>query len=659
MQGAPLLLTAAPATFALGALASLLLANRPRVANLAGPAVVLLGCTISAVVAAFGLLAPEPVAARLAWQIPFGAVILEADPLSGWFLVPVSLLGALASIYGHGYLKAYVGRKNLGAAWSAYNLLLGGMATALLARNGALFLMGWEIMSLSAWYLVSFEHERDEVRQAGWIYLVATHISIAALLVLFVLLRHTSGGSADFTEVARGAAPTSALLLLALVGFGTKAGLLPGHVWLPSAHAAAPSHVSAIMSGVVVKMGIYGILRLLLVLGRPPLWFPITMMILGLLGGLLGVASALGQRDLKRILAYSTIENIGIITLGIGVGAWGWSRGDPAVASLGFGGALLHVWNHAAMKALLFLGAGSVLHGAGTRDIEHLGGLMRRMPWTGAMLTLGAVAVAGLPPLNGFTGEWLITMGLIHGGQRGGGVGDVGMLLTVGLFSVVGALAAVCFTRLVGIVLLGSPRTAEASRAHESGPTMLGPMVVLAGLCVASGLATGPLLTMAGPVLRQFFPVPVLADSGGVSEMGLIVWAGLLLGALILLRRLRQQPSEEAETWGCGYAAPTSRMQYTGHSFAELAETHLVPAALQPQAGPGALREIFPGPLRHLVDYADATLRLVYLPLFDNWARRFAQLRTYQQGKTWFYVGYIGAVLILGLAWSALRPGPL
>lgn len=657
MEDAALLLVATPATFALGAVLSLALGTRARAANVAGPALALLGCALTALIAARGLSASAPLSAHFSWQIPLGVMLLEVDPLSAWFLAPVAGLGALAAVYGRTYLKAYRERKNLGVAWFAFNLLLGGMATVVLARNGVLFLMAWEIMSLSAWFLVSFEHEKEEARSAGWIYLVATHIGAAALFVLFLLLRRYDSGSADFTTALAEGAPVSVLLLLAIFGFGAKAGLVPLHVWLPEAHAAAPSHVSAVMSGVLVKMGIYGILRMVLVLGPPAAWFPVAMIALGLAGGLLGIAAAIGQRDVKRTLAYSTIENVGIIVLGIGVGTWGWTHGDAAIAGLGLGGALLHVWNHAAMKGLLFLGAGSVLHGAGTKDIERLGGLMRRMPWTGALLTVGAVAITGLPPLNGFVGEWLIYVGLVHGGRAGAAAGSVGLLVVVGLFSLVGALTAACFARLVGIVLLGSPRAPEATDAHESEGGMLLPMAILAGVCVAFGVGAGPLLKLAGRVMAQFVPGAVVPDIGPLSTMGLFVWAALLSGAVGLFVALRGRPAPRAETWGCGYAAPTARMQYTGRSFAELIETHLVPVGLAPSARTPVIEGTLAHPARYSVDYADATLRAVYQPFFRRWAIRFARLRRYQQGKTWLYVGYIGAVVVLALAWSALRTG--
>lgn len=648
------LLLGVPLTFALGGLASLALSGRSRAANLAGPAFALLGCAVTAIVAVMGLSFGAPPRLELAWSVRGARFALESDALSGWFLAPVAMLGGLTAIYGRAYLSEHIGRKNLALSWAAFNLMLGGMATALLARDGVLFLIAWELMSLAAWVLVSFEDERDDVRAAGWVYLVATHAGTTALFVLFLLLRQQGG--ADFGAMA-GSAPPASLLLLALFGFGAKAGIVPLHIWLPGAHAAAPSHVSALMSGVLVKMGIYGILRVVLELGAPPAWFGTTLIALGLLGALLGIALAIGQRDLKRVLAYSTIENMGIIVLGVGLGLWGWARGDATTAALGLGGALLHVWNHAAMKGLMFLSAGSVLHATGTRDLEALGGLMRRMPWTGTLFLLGAVAISGLPPLNGSVGEWLLYLGFFRGGSLNGGVGSAGLLSAVGLLSLVGALAAVCFARLIGVAMLGAPRA--PAHAHEAPTSMLAPMAILAAVCVGLGVGGAGAMSAASGVIGQLVPGAPTPDLAPLSWMSLLLWALLLSGAIGLARALRKSPTSTSETWGCGYLAPTPRMQYTGRSFAELTETNLVPAALQPRTHHRELHGLFPHSERSATDYGDPTLRGIYQPLFRRWALRFTRMRRFQHGQTWLYVGYIGVAFVLALAWSAIRAGAL
>ena len=423
-------------------------------------------------------------------MLPYGAFYVEVDALSAFFLIPILGLSALAAIYGGEYLWGWREKKSLGASWFFFNLLVASMMMVVLARNGVLFLVAWEVMALASFFLVTFEDEKDSVREAGWTYLVASHLGTAFLLALFVLLGREAG-SLDFDRFGAVAslAPSavSGLFLLALIGFGTKAGFMPLHVWLPEAHPAAPSHVSALMSGVMIKTGIYGLLRALTFLGPPLAWWGWTLIGIGLTSGVLGVLFALAQHDLKRLLAYHSVENIGIIALGLGVGLVGLSNGSPLLAVLGFGGGLLHVLNHAVFKGLLFFGAGAVLHGAGTREIDHLGGLAKRMPWTAATFLVGSVAISGLPPLNGFVSEFLIYLGAFNGVTQRAGVA-VPLLAVIAGLALIGGLAAACFTKTFGIVFLGEPRSEQAARAHEAGAAMRWPMVLLAAACVAIGL---------------------------------------------------------------------------------------------------------------------------------------------------------------------------
>ena len=403
-----------------------------------------------------------PEAIRLAWDAPHGVFGVGLDALSAFFLLPVLVLSALGAVYGGNYLLAYRGKKSLGSSWFFYNMFVAGMVMVVIARTALLFLLSWEVMSLSAFFLVTFEHEKKEVRRAGWVYLIATHLGAAFLFATFVLLgRHAGGLEFDaFQKMAPLDARSAGLIfILALIGFGAKAGFVPFHVWLPEAHPAAPSHVSALMSGVMIKMGLYGLLRVLTFLGQPAPWWGLTLASLGLVTAFVGISLALQQRDIKRVLAYSSIENVGLIGLALGVGLWGWADDVPAAAVLGMTAALLHIWNHALMKGLMFFAAGSVLHGTGTKDMEKLGGLMKRMPQTGAAMMFGAVAIAALPPLNGFVGKWLMYLSLLKCGfATDGGLG-LTALLAVGLLALIGGLAAIAFVRLTGIVLLGPDPT--------------------------------------------------------------------------------------------------------------------------------------------------------------------------------------------------------
>ncbi|HEX7598433.1 MAG TPA: proton-conducting transporter membrane subunit, partial [Polyangia bacterium] len=396
---------------------ALLLGRRAGLTTAVGAAGAVLASILGMVPAAQTLLGHHWTSLRLPWQAPTQDLLLGLDPLSAFFLAPVLVLGAVAAVYGRPYLLPYRDRRSLGPAVCSFNVLMAAMVTVLAARSTVLFLVAWEAMTLSSYILVTFEHEEAEVRRAGWVYLVAAHVGEACLLAMFLLLDHRAGGlgfDAFSAMPAPSAGFSAGIFILAVVGFGIKAGFLPFHVWLPEAHAAAPSHVSALMSGVMIKLGLYGLLRVTTFLPSASWWGP-TLIVLGLAGAVWGISLALYQRDMKRVLAYSSVENMGIITIGIGLAYWRAKHGDFWLAALAACGALLHAWNHVIMKGLMFLSAGSLLHGSGSKDMEKLGGLMKRMPRTGTAMLVGAVAIAGLPPLNGFVSEWLIYLGLMGG----------------------------------------------------------------------------------------------------------------------------------------------------------------------------------------------------------------------------------------------------
>jgi len=591
-----------------------------------------------------------PAELRLAWPPPLGAVTLGLDPLSAFFLLPLLVLGAACMVYGAAYLDR---RRSLGVPSLCGNVLVAAMLLVLLARNSVVLLMAWEVMTLASYLLITFEHEHDEIRRAGWIYLIAGHLGFACLIVLFVLLAAAGGagggGAAgfDWTGTVGGATGTVAIAF-AVLGFGVKAGVVPLHVWLPEAHAAAPSHVSALMSGGMIKLGVYGILRTL-TLVEPTAWAGPALAGLGMLSAVAGIGLGIYQRDLKRTLAYSSIENIGVILLGIGIGLIGVSSGRPAVAAFGLIGGLLHVWSHVLMKGLLFLGAGSVLHATGTRDVERHGGLLARMPRTGLLMLIGATAITALPPLAGFASEWLVYLGLLDGSLRPSGTG-LAMILGVAALAAVGVLATLCFVRAIGLALLGQPRSAEAARAHESGPGLLIPMAALAAGVVAMPFVAWLVVGALAPVAEQIARAPletgqVVASLQTIAVVSAVIWAAFGLGFVALARRARRRRADE--TWGCGYAAPTPRMQYTSGSFSEAAQL-LLPRLLRPRVAirrdPGA----FPGPGELTSDRRDPFTRSGYEPAFDRLARRAGRLRWVQQGLLHIYILFIlGTVVVL------------
>lgn len=380
--------------------------------------------------------------------------------------------------------------------------------------------------------------------------------------------------------------------------------------------------------------------------------------------GLIGIALALQQRDVKRVLAYSSIENMGLIGLALGVGLWGLAINMPVVAVLGMTAGLLHIWNHTLMKGLMFFAAGSVLHGTGTKDMEKLGGLMKRMPLTGSTMLVGAVAITALPPLNGFVSKWLMYLSLMKVGLASEG-GSLAALLAVGLLALIGGLAAVAFVRLTGVVLLGSPRTEAAQHAHESSPWLLGPMLFLLVLCfgvavspvTVTGWLTRPLMQLLGPKAGQTLRA-LEASEAPLNIVGTInVWLliGIAVLSLTLLALLRREMLAAASTWGCGFVRPTARMQYTARSFGEMIAKHLLPQFLRPHTTRQEPRGLFPATSDFGAVCLDPVSEKVYKPFFRRCAEQFSQLRILQQGKVSVYLLYIGLMVVLALAWVSLR----
>jgi formate hydrogenlyase subunit 3/multisubunit Na+/H+ antiporter MnhD subunit len=601
---------------------------------------------------------------RAPWPVPYGEFFLEMDPLTAWFLVPLFLLSATAAVYGAGYWSHGVEARRLGKGWFFYCLLVFSMTLVLLARNAVLFLFAWELMALTSFFLVVFNDGQATVRRAGWIYLGMSQLSVAFLLALFLILG-SKANSMDFTHWAwRGVespALAGVLFVLAVLGFGAKAGFVPLHIWLPEAHPAAPSHVSALMSGVLIKTGIYGLLRALTFLGPPPLWWSWVLIGIGFSSGILGVLLALAQHDLKRLLAYHSVENIGIIMLGLGLGLLGITTNSPVLVLLGWGGGLLHVLNHALFKGLLFLGAGSVLHATGKRELDHLGGLLKRMPWTGATFLVGAAAISGLPPLNGFISELLIFAGAFKGVTAAGATTALPGLAVIAGLALIGGLAAACFTKAFGIVFLGEPRSEHAAHARESGWAMRGPMLLLAAGCAGVALLS-PVLVL--PLTR------VVASVAGISAdrfpetlvsatraLWMVVVATLVLLALIalltFLRRwlLAGRRVTTAVTWDCGYAQPTARMQYTASSFVQPL-THQFKLLLRSRAEVSKPQGILPPAGSFHTHTPDPCEDRMYQPA-ERWLTcGLSKLRWLQRGNVQLYVLYVALTLLALLLWK-------
>ena len=527
-------------------------------------------------------------------DLPLGGenATLRLDPVGALFLVLVCTVGGLGALYSHEYWseRHYPRSAPRGRAW--WSALMLSMGLVLTSGNGLHFLFAWEAFALSAYFLITLENERTGVRKAGWLYLAASHAGTMVLFAFFSALAAKTG-TWDLGPL-RERADLAPLFWLALLGFGVKAGMFPLHIWLPSAHANAPSHVSAIMSAVAIKMGVYGIVRF-------SGWLPVpagagwAVLGIGCVSALMGIAFAMAQNDLKRLLAYCSVENVGIILAGLGLALLAAGNGYPAWGQAALAGALLHVLNHGLFKSLLFFGAGSVLHATGTRDMSRLGGLWRVMPWTAALFAMGAAAVSGLPPLNGFVSEWAIYQGLLRAVSQKGEA--LAALPAVIVLAGTGALALAAFAKAVAIVFLGAPRGKTVARATECGWAMRLPMVVPAVVMVSIGLMPGLFLDLVQGAVGAWAPGWAAADAlipgralGGAHT---IMACLMVAAAFLLLRKVRANGCRSGLTWDCGYASPNPHMQYTGGSFAGIV-TGWFSWVLQPERRTRRVRRLFP-----------------------------------------------------------------
>ncbi|NNM55532.1 MAG: hypothetical protein HKM05_12540 [Spirochaetales bacterium] len=529
------------------------------------PQLILLGlaCAVG-----LGLAVMQLLGQSFPWSPSLDSNLLHLDPLTAFFLIPVYVMGFWGLFYAQGYYAnqpSHKGEVSLGVFWG---LAIAGMALLLAAQQALVFLVGWELMALSGFFLINSPDTTPEARKAGWFYLLATHLSTLGLIFLFLLWKHFSGSFllVPLTSSASGAGLTL-FFLIALLSFGLKAGLVPLHMWLPSAHAGAPTPVSALLSGVLIKMGIYGLIRMLFLIPHPPALWGTTLLAVGAVSGVFGVVKALAQHDIKRLLAYHSVENIGIIALGLGLALLGRTFHQPLWYTLGLAGALLHVLNHALFKSLLFLGAGTAVKAAGSRHLDALGGLLTKLPLTAGLFFLGAAAITGLPPLNGFVSEWLIVMGSLSA-LSGPGALSLATLLTVTALSMIGALALACFVKVTSSMFLGSPRKPEVVNAGENA-LMTTTLFVLGGLCALIGLfpwASAPLLDPVTALLAPGLARP-LAEIVPLNTLSLFtgVLGILLLVATVSIKAFRSNP--RVLTWDCGYAQPSSRMQYTASSL--------------------------------------------------------------------------------------------
>lgn len=588
----------------------------------------------------------------------FGVVNFVIDPLAAFFIMVITVMSLLSVIYSNGYLKPYLESKNMNSHLVFIPMLIASMLLVVTCQNALGFLICWEIMSLSSFFLVIFESEKKDVLKAGIKYLVFMHVSVLFIILAFAFLS-VSAGSFDFAQfgkVLQGASPlANVVFVLAFIGFGAKAGFVPFHNWLPDAHPAAPSHVSAVMSGVMIKTGIYGILRVLSWIAVPSKYLSFAVLIISVITALYGVLYTITQQDLKRMLAYSSIENIGIIGIGIGVGMLGLTYNNPALVLAGFTGGILHILNHSMFKELLFFAVGSVYIKTHTRDMEVLGGLVKSMPWTALLFLVGAVAICGLPPLNGFVSEFTLYFGMIKGLAINNFFAVLILLFAISGLAFVGTMAILCFSKAFSIVFLGMPRSEVCEKANSDvGLEMILPMGILSLFILAVGIYPQYVFWHVKKVLFTLLPTTTMNIASVCYEpmrlmQTIAMFAAmfiLFMTVLILLKLgLTKGKIELHQTWGCGYNRANNHMQYTASSYASPFLSMLKPL-FKKVFDIEKPKKLFPHAAHFNLHIEDIEEAYVINPLvkFDEWF--LSKFETMQSGNIQSYIKY-GLVFLL------------
>lgn len=605
---------------------------------------------------------------------PWIDLIIRVDLLSAFMALVICLLTAATAIYSLAYLDEYSDRGN-GSLGFLMNLFIGSMLMVVTAGNALYFLIFWELMTLASYFLVSLEQENEESTHAGWVYLVMAHIGTAMIMLSFLLFASQTGSLdfATFREAELTGGLKSLAFILAFLGFGAKAGIIPLHIWLPQAHPAAPSNISALMSGVMIKTAIYGIIRVGVdFLGASVAWWGILVLVVGAVSAVLGVMYALAQHDLKRLLAFHSVENIGIILIGVGVGMLGMATGQPVLAVLGLMAGLYHLINHATFKGLLFLAAGSVMFTTHTKNMEELGGLGKRMPMTALAFLVGAVAISALPPLNGFVSEWFTYQSLFITAQNGSTVLAIISVLAIIMLALTGALAAMCFVKAYGVTFGGTARSHHAEEAKEAPASMIVGMMVLVVAIIVLGIGAPWLVpafsSVAASVTSQSavtaasgaIMYPALTSQATMSTPLLFVFLlGLITLPLILTALaggMRAGTRRDEAPWACGYEYGP-RMSYTAASFAQ--PLRVVFAAIyKPKthlSGPKyTLDSYFEGNVHYDVHASELWEEYIYRPLVEAVKKTASLISRLQAGSLHLYLLYIVVVLVV-LLLSAVR----
>lgn len=597
--------------------------------------------------------------------LPWLPWAIRLDALAGFFLVVIGLVTVAVGIYGPAYLRHLEhGRDPLPVLGGFTSLFLAGMMLVILADDAFGFMVAWELMSLASYFLVVFQHDQAANRRAGLLYLIMAHVGGLAILLGFGVLA-AFGGGFDFDSMRAAQLPfawASVAFCLAFIGFGMKAGLVPLHAWLPEAHPVAPSHISALMSGVMLKVAVYGFIRVVFDLTGQAHWqWGVAVLAVGSVSALMGVLYALMQHDLKRLLAYHSVENIGIIFIGLGLSLLFLSDGHTLLGVLGLVAALYHTLNHALFKGLLFLGAGAILHSAHERDLEHMGGLLRRMPWTGLFFLVGCLSISALPPFNGFVSEWLTFQAALQAWQLDSGVLRSLVPVAAATLALTGALAAACFVKVYGVAFLGRARSRHVRRARPVPLGMRAGQGMLAVLCIALGVLPMSVVAMldAVPVqiLGEGLPqitahgwlwlTPVAPETASYSAPLVVVILAAMAGLTAWVwRRGAVRRVRRGDPWDCGFAPPTPRMQYTASAFAQPIR-RVYGLLFHVDEGVETQPD---GSARFHSTVGDRAWGLFYLPVVlavESAARRVVRL---QSGSVRIYLGWTLATLLI-LLW--------
>ncbi len=658
--------------FLTGCLMALVLWKVPRLANGISHGFAAVGSAVMMFLAWQVLNSGETLLLPVGRWLHAGEVALRIDPLAAFFLLLLAVVGTMVSIYAIGYTTDHYSPR-YAILPAVFNLFVLSTAFVFVTSHAGAFLIAWELMTLTSLFMIVFEHEHSTNIRAGFVYVVMTYTGTAFLMAAFFIMTAVTGDLSfqNFVGVTLTETQRNLIFLFAFIGFGVKAGIIPLHIWLPKAHPAAPSHVSAVLSGVMLKTAIYGMARFYLeFLGTGPAWWGGMVLGFGILSAFLGVLYALMESDIKRLLAYSSLENMGVALLGVGAGMMYASAGKPVLAGLAWAAALFHVFNHAVFKSLLFMAAGAVVRATGSRDLETMGGLIHKMPYTAVAFLVGSVSIAAFPPFNGFISEWLTLQALFFLPQALPGLtGKVAGALLFIILAMTASVVAACFVKAFGIAFLASPRSRRAEAADEAPATMILPMLGMAGLCLVLGLWPHKMLEFLSRVLATFIGIGThglfdIAQGGlifqannaeGILSVPILV-ALLLTGCLAAVGLFYLKGKVQRVTaplWACGRTA-TARNQYSAMGFAKpvrwafrwLLQSQRERVVDENENIYVGRKLTYHQTIHYIVDEA------VYYPVQQWILKRAKFMKRLQAGSVQLYVGYVLVVTIVVLAWS-------